>query len=158
MIVSLQPIPIYRKMKASNKINYAALDAYNPTLQVLIVFTHTHWDQFADLDLTVLTEYDKMTRESWTNGRYYLHGQLQVLPDTPITRQILNDANALHIQRQAEHSAEYTNDEIHAANHSVKLYQQLVDIIERYQFVYNDIMYNPINGIEYLRAIEHLQL
>ena len=139
-------------MESSNEINYSLLDPKNPSLHQLIEFTRVHWYRFADLNLTVITKYDKTTRETWSKGRYYLYGQLQVLPDTPITRQLLSDANELNIQRSNSYDEPYSSVEAASIRESEQLYHQLIEIIDRYRIVYEDVMYNPVDGIEYLRA------
>jgi hypothetical protein len=144
-------------MTDTNHINYFEFDADNPTLNQLILFTRVHNDRFNDIDLTVLAEYEKITRKSWSKGRYYLYGQLQVLPDTPITRQILDDAKSLHLQRVHEYGEPYSSVEAASIRESEQFYHRLIEIIERYRFIYNDVMYNPVNGIEYLRAKERFE-
>lgn len=139
-------------MESSNEINYSLLDPKNPSLNQLIEFTRVHWYRFADLNLTVITKYDKTTRETWSKGRYYLYGQLQVLPDTPITRQLLSDANELNIQRSNSYAEPYSSVEAASIRESEQLYHQLIEIIDRYRIVYEDVMYNPVDGIEYLRT------
>jgi hypothetical protein len=142
-------------MEASNQINYFDLHADNPSLNELILFTRVHNDQFEDIDVTALTEYDKTPRESWSKRRYCLLFVLHAFPDTPLTCQILDDAKQLqlHVQRVIEYDA----FEASSIQRTQRLYHQLIEIIERYRIVYDDIMYNPVNGIEYLLAKERFE-
>lgn len=132
-------------MELSKEIDYSEYNATNPTLNQLIIFTRVHWYRFADIDLTVITEYDKTTRESGSNGRYYLYGQLPVLPDTPITRQMLDDANSIHLQRIIDYGEPYNAAEASSIQYSERLYHQLIHIIKRYRIVYEDIIHNRLS-------------
>ena len=136
-------------------INYYVLNPENPTLQDLIVFTKRHRAYFIDLDLTALTEYEKNSREPWANGRYYLYGQLPVLTDTPITRQLLNDAQSICRQRLIDYGGPCNAIEVSSIAQASDLYNKLVLIIDRYRLAYDDVMYAPGTGIEFLRAKAH---
>jgi hypothetical protein len=136
-------------------INYYVLNPENPTLEDLIAFTKRHRAYFIDLDLTVLAEYEKNSREPWAKGRYYLYGQLPVLTDTPITRQLLNDAQSICRQRDIDYGAPCNSIEASSMAQATDLYNKLVLIIDRYRLAYDDVMYAPGTGIEFLRAKAH---
>jgi hypothetical protein len=136
-------------------INYYVLNPENPTLEDLIVFTKRHRAYFIDLDLTVLAEYEKNSREPWAKGRYYLYGQLPVLTDTPITRQLLDDAQSICRQRDIDYGAPCNAFELASMAQATNLYNKLVLIIDRYRLAYDDVMYAPGTGIEFLRAKAH---
>jgi len=122
-------------------LNYFKLHPTSPSLQELIAFTRIHGEYFTDVDTTVLTEYDKTTREEWANGRYYLYGHLPVFPDTPITNQMLSDATAIWKQRVIEDGIPYNEAEVVHFERNVCQYAELVNIISIYQYAYKDIMY-----------------
>lgn len=133
-------------------INYYVLNPENPTLQDLTVFTKKHRSYFIDLDLTVLVEYEKTSCQPWAKGRYYLYGQLPVLPDTPITRQLLDDAQSIFSQRLIDYGGPCNALEVASIAQSTDLYNKLVLVIDRYRLAYDDVMYAPGTGIEYLRT------
>ena len=132
-------------------INYYVLNPENPTLQDLIVFTKKHRSYFIDLDLSVLAEYEKTSCQPWAKSRYYLYGQLPVLTDTPITRQLLDDAQSIFSQRLVDYGGPCNAIEVASIAQSTDLYNKLVLVIDRYRLAYDDVMYAPGTGIEYLR-------
>jgi hypothetical protein len=136
-------------------INYYVLNPENPTLHDLIVFTKKHRAYFIDLELTVLADYEKTSREPWAKGRYYLYGQLPVLPDTPITRQLLDDAKSIFRQREIDYGGPCNAFEVASIAQATDLYNKLILIIDRYRLAYDDVMYAPGTGIEFLRAKAH---
>ena len=142
----------FTTMTEIKDIHYFALNPDNPTLEDLIIFTKKHRSYFIDLDLTVLAEYEKTSCEPWAKGRYYLYGHLPVLPDTPITRQLLNDALSICRQRLIDYGGPCNTIEVSSIEHATNLYNKLVLIIERYRLAYDDVMYVPGTGIEFLRA------
>jgi len=145
----------FTTMSEFTAINYYVLNHDNPTLQDLIAFTKKHRAYFIDLDLTVLAEYEKNSREPWAKGRYYLYGQLPVLTDTPITRQLLNDAQSICRQRDIDYGGPCNAIEVSSMAQASDLYNKLVLIIDRYRLAYDDVMYAPGTGIEFLRAKAH---
>jgi hypothetical protein len=142
----------FTTMTEIKDINYFALNPDNPTLEDLIIFTKKHRSYFIDLDLTVLAEYEKTSCEPWAKGRYYLYGHLPVLPDTPITRQLLNDALSICRQRLIDSGRPCNALEEASMAQATDLYNKLVLIIDRYRLAYDDVMYVPGTGIEFFRA------
>jgi hypothetical protein len=145
----------FTTMSEFTGINYYVLNPENPTLEDLIVFTKRHRAYFIDLDLTVLAKYETNSREPWAKGRYYLYGQLPVLTDTPITRQLLNDAQSICRQREIDYGGPCNSIEVASMAQATDLYNKLVLIIDRYRLAYDDVMYAPGTGIEFLRAKAH---
>ena len=145
----------FTTMSEFTAINYYVLNHDNPTLQDLIVFTKRHRAYFIDLDLSVLAEYEKNSCQPWAKGRYYLYGHLPVLTDTPITRQLLNDAESICRQRLIDYGGPCNAIEVSSIAHATDLYNKLVLIIDRDRLAYDDVMYAPGTGIEFLRAKAH---
>jgi hypothetical protein len=129
----------------------------SPTLTELISFVKNNADYFDDLKLNVLQEYYDNTNDKWSNGKYYLHGQLPLLPDTPITDQIIDDAKNIHIQRGMEYGTPCNSFESSSINHSINSYDQFVAIIDRHQTVSLHLLYAPETGTEYLKAKKHFE-
>ena len=128
-----------------------------PSLNELIAFVNTNVDYFDDLELTVLQVYYSNTTDKWSNGKYYLHGQLPLLPDTPITNQIIDDAKNIHIQRGIEYGNPCNSLESASIACSINHYKQLIQIIDRYQTVSVHLLYAPGTGTEYLKAKERFE-
>jgi hypothetical protein len=125
-----------------------------PSLTDIISFVKKNADYFDDLKLNVLQEYYNNTTDKWSNGKYYLHGQLPLLPDTPITDQIIDDAKNIHIQRGMEYGSPCNSFESASITNSINSYDQFIAIIDRYQTVSLHLLYNPEIGTEYLKAKE----
>ena len=125
-----------------------------PSLNELISFVKTNAEYFDDLELTVLQEYYSNTADKWSNGKYYLHGQLPLLPDTPITNQIIDDAKNIHIQRGIDYGNPCNSFESASIACSINHYKQLLLIRNRYQKVLAHLLYAPGTGTEFLKAKE----
>lgn len=134
-------------------------DVHNqfPSLNQLIDFVKENSDYFYDLKLNVLQEYYDNANDKLSNGRYYLHGQLPILPDTPITNQIIDDAKNIHIQRSIEYGVPCNSFESASITNSINSYNQFVAIIDRYQTVSLHLLYAPETGTEYVKAKERFE-
>jgi len=127
-----------------------------PSLNELISFVKTNAEYFDHLELTVLQEYYSNTADKLSNGKYYLHGQLPLLPDTPITNQIIDDAKNIHIQRSIEYGTPCNSFESASIRASINRYDQLILIIKQYQVVATHLLYAP-GGTEYLKGKERFE-
>ena len=128
-----------------------------PSLNELIAFVKTNVDSFNDLELTVLQSYYSNTTDKWSKGKYYLHGQLPLLPDTPITNQIIDDAKNIHIQRGIDYGNPCNSFESASIACSINHYKQLIQILDRYQTVSLHLLYAPGTGTEYVKAKERFE-
>jgi hypothetical protein len=128
-----------------------------PSLNELIAFVNENAEHFYDLELNVLQVYHNNTTDNWSNGKYYLHGQLPLLPDTPITNQIIDDAKNIHIQRGMEYGNPCNSFESSSIACSINHYKQLILILVRYQTVLTHVLYAPGTGTEYLKAKERFE-
>ena len=136
-------------MSTTFKPNSRVLIQTNPSLVDLIAFTRTHEEYFRDLDLTVLQVYYNNTVDQWSGGKYYLHGQLPLLPDTPITQQIIDDAKNIHIQRGMDYGSPCNSFESASINTSINRYNQIIMIIDLYQTVSVHLLHST--DTEYLK-------
>jgi hypothetical protein len=143
-------------MTTTNLLSYIDVDPSNPSLKDMIWLTQIGEKYFTDLDLSVLTEYQHNS-QNFGHGKYFLYGQLQVLPTTPITKNLLEEAETLNNNRLYEYGGPCNSFEAQSIERSKRLYQNLVLIIDRYEDVYNEIMYAPGTGIEYLDAKERFE-
>jgi hypothetical protein len=138
-------------MTTTSPLNCIDVDPSNPSLKDLIWLTQKYENYFTDLDLTVLTEYQRDSHH-FPDGKYFLHGQLPVLPTTLITKNLLEKAETLNNNRLYEYGGPCNSFEVASIERSKRLYQNLILIIERYEPVYHEIMYAPGTGIEYVKA------
>jgi hypothetical protein len=128
-----------------------------PSLNELIAFVNENSEHFYDLELTVLQDYYSNTIDKWSEGKYYLHGQLPLLPDTPITNQIMDDAKNIHIQRSIEYGNPCNSFESASIACSITRYKQLIQILDRYQTISLHLLYAPGTGTEYLKGKERFE-
>jgi len=113
------------------------MDIYEiPSLNELIAFVTKNAKHFNELDVTVLQKYHNTTTEKWSGGKYFLHGTLPLLPDTPVTNQMIDDAKNIHEQRGMSYGVPYSSFESMSIASSIHSYNQFIAIIERYQIVY----------------------
>ena len=143
-------------MTTTSPLNCIDVDPSNPSLKDLIWLTQKYENYFTDLDLTVLTEYQRDSHH-FPDGKYFLHGQLPVLPTTLITKTLMDEAAALNAKRSHEYGGPCNSFEAASVERATRLYKNLVLIVERYEPVYHEIMYAPGAGIAFLEAKERFE-
>jgi hypothetical protein len=101
----------------------------------------------------VLNEYKKDSGMEWTKGKYYLYGQVLTDPDSPITRELLQNAIDTNLRRYQEYGGPCNSFEAASIAHSKQLFLNLLELLGFYYITYNEISYAP-GGAGYKRALK----
>ena len=120
--------------------------AIHPSLlQLNDYITRKFKDDFVGANTIALTEYLKATRQSWSMGKYYLYGQLQIEVNTPLTNELLQKAIALNIQRGIEYGPPANSLEAASIYHNEQVFRNIIDLLHKYYQHPYDVMekYRP---------------
>jgi hypothetical protein len=92
-----------------------------------------------------LDEYIKMTTQPWSDGRYYLFGQIAIGLDVPLTNELLQLAIDTNMKRRHEYGIPYNNMEAASIAHSENIYSNLLYLLQKYYQHPYDLMelYKP---------------
>ena len=119
-----------------NSDNIIQLD--NITLNTLIHFinnlTPVSKEEVAlyNLDKTVLTCYMNSTRLLWSNGKYYLGGQIKMGLDDPITLDKIREARQIGVQQYEDLGGPYNSAEAALIRRSEDQLNQIEVIVNAY--------------------------
>jgi len=105
-------------------------DVNCPSLNQLI-----NWCESKNIDqdmYKVLIDYKRQVNLLYTEGRFYLYGQLLTNPDIPITRSLLQ--KAIEAERKEAQEYGYTENlyEAGSINRAAKLFSDLMELLEMY--------------------------
>ena len=80
----------------------------------------------------VLIDYKREVKLPYTEGRFFLYGQLLTNPDIPITRSLLQ--KAIEAERKKAQEYGYTENlyEAGSINRVAKLFSDLMELLEMY--------------------------
>ena len=101
----------------------------------------------------VLNEYKKNSETEWSKGEYYLYGQVLTDPDSPITRELLQNAIDTNSRRSQEYGGPCNSFEAASMAHSDQLFSNLLQLLGFYYITYNEISYAP-GGAGYKGALK----
>ena len=124
-----------------------------PSLNDLQDFV-TNIDIQYEYDRTVIDEYMKSTKSIYTDGKYYLFGQVLTYPDTKLTTNILDDAINYNRKKAIEYGGPANGMEYSSILRSERLFKDLIHIIGLYYISRLEIEYQPGNT-GYLRCLQH---
>ena len=111
------------------------------------------WFKFAsediDLDsyinsnvLNVLNEYKMDSESTWSNGKYYLYGQIPIYSDEAITQNILQSALNASIERFQEYGGPCNSFEAASIAINEKRFTNLLILIEFYYNKYKEMAFD----------------
>ena len=100
-----------------------------------------------NVNKSVLNKYFKDTTQSWSNGKFYLGGQVPMNPNEEITFLKINNAKKIHQQKMIDF--DYFNSwEMANVNASKRDLNEMEIILEKYQEIYKlyikNILYTTI--------------
>lgn len=124
-----------------------------PSLNDLYDFV-TKNDIQHEYDRTVIDEYMKSTKSIYTDGKYYLFGQVLTYPDTKLTTNILDDAINYNRKKSIEYGGPANGIDYSSMLRSERLFKDLIHIIGLYYISRLEIEYQPGNT-GYLRCLQH---
>ena len=128
--------------------------AIHPSLfQLNDYITRKFKDDFAGVESVALTEYMETTQKSWSMGKYYLYGQLHIDVNTPLTNELLKRAIQANIQRRIEYGEPYNSIDAESIRHSEQVFQNLLDLLQKYYQHPYDVMEKYRPDGEYMKRV-----
>ena len=103
--------------------------------------------------LKALDEYKKDAETTWSNGKYYLYGQIPIDCDVPITQNLLKSAIDENNKRFNEYGGPCNSFEAASIACSEKRFTNLLKLLDFYYNKYDEIAYAP-GGPGYEKALE----
>ena len=120
--------------------------AIHPSLKQLNDYiTRKFKHDFVGVDIVSLNEYIATTKQPWSNGAYYLFGQLLTNFDTPLTNELLQEAISTDARRRIEYGGPCNSMEAASINHNIRVFHNLLNLLQRYYQHPYDLMefYKP---------------
>jgi hypothetical protein len=120
--------------------------AIHPSLRQLNDYiTRKFKHDFVGVNTIALDEYMEMTKKPWSDGRYYLFGQIPVELDVPLTNELLQLAIDTTMKRHIEYGIPYNRMEAESIAHSEYVYRNLLYLLQKYYQHPYDLMelYRP---------------
>jgi hypothetical protein len=120
--------------------------AIHPSLKQLHDYiTRKFKRDFVGIDIVSLNEYVATTKQPWSNGGYYLFGQLLTNFDAPLTNELLQQAIATDARRRIEYGGPCNSMEAASINHNIRVFHNLLYLLQKYYQHPYDLMefYKP---------------
>jgi len=133
------------------KTNQPFVGAIHPSLRQLNDYiTRKFKRDFVGVHKIALDEYIETTKQPWSDGRYYLFGQIAIGLDVPLTNELLQLAIDTNMKRRTEYGIPYNRAEEESIAHSERVYRNLLYLLQKYYQHPYDLMelYKP--GGEYM--------
>jgi len=128
--------------------------AIHPSLvQLNDYITRKFKHDFVGVNTVALTEYLKATRQSWSMGKYYLYGQLQVEVNTPLTNELLKQAIELNIQRGIEYGPPANHLEAASIYRTEQVFRNILDLLHKYYQHPYDVLEKYRPDGEYMKHV-----
>jgi len=120
--------------------------AIHPSLRQLNDYiTRKFKRDFVGVNTIALDEYIGMTNKPWSDGRYYLFGQIAVELDVPLTNELLQLAIDTNAKRRDEYGIPCNSMEAESIARGVYVYKNLLYLLQKYYQHPYDLMelYRP---------------
>ena len=115
----------------------------NPTLNQLINFVPQNETEFIILKETVIEEYLIDTQSRWSEGKYYLGGQIKLDPDDVITDELIKMVNDIYSKPSEMY---YCNSaEMASVWRSMQHITELTAILKRYKEIQKKRIMTELN-------------
>ena len=146
-----QNIVIYKKISDIPSVPAEFIDQ-EPTLNDLNDFVIKYNDawsistgtrHFGKIITDVLNEYTNNLTRKWTNGSYYLLGQLPILPTQRLDSKILNHAIGVHKERFVEYGEAVNSAEQWSIHRHEHLFNMIKSLIQLYYNIKTEEYYAP---------------
>jgi hypothetical protein len=105
---------------------------FDPSLLDLANFLPNDDTEVIVVGETVVTEYIKCTKETWTNGNYWLGGQLKLSQTEKITDALIN--NVRKINAESDYYA-CNSWEMASIQRSQRQFSEIIVVVKRYREV-----------------------
>jgi hypothetical protein len=105
---------------------------FDPSLLDLANFLPNDTTEVIVVGETVVTEYIKYTKETWTNGNYWLGGQLKLSPTEKITDSLMDKVRKINAE-----SGDYACNswEMASIQRSQRQFSEIIVVVKRYREV-----------------------
>lgn len=111
-----------------------------------------------NIDLTLgVNGYIKDSTQSWSNGKYYLLGQLPLLPSEPISSKILYEAIEIEERKFKEYGGPCHQAEVWSSQKHNEWFKSIKYLIIAYYDIKMEEYYEPGKGEGYIKAKEHFE-
>ena len=110
-------------------------DLHKATLNILLSFVPNNDNEriiFNNLNKEVLTSYYNDTKTTYSNGIFYLGGQVKMTPDEEITLDKIKKVREISKQREIEYGGPCNSFEAASINNHNNLLNQMEEIIIAY--------------------------
>ena len=120
--------------------------AIHPSLRQLNDYiTRKFKRDFVGVNTIALDEYIEMTNKPWSEGRYYLFGQIHIGLDVSLTNELLQLTIDTNAKRRDEYGIPCNSMEASSIAHSEYVYKNLLYLLQKYYQHPYDLMelYRP---------------
>jgi hypothetical protein len=121
----------------------------SPSLNDLGEFVRLNASFFDTDEKDCISQYMKNTTEKYSNGKYWLKGQLEKLPDDPIMQRDIDEAIAIDNRRMAEYGGPCNGLEAASIAHHNKKFTNMQKVLEKYyQLMEHEYLRPPEKGVD----------
>ena len=115
----------------------------DPTLNDLNDFSNTNPDYFGEDDKKCIRLYFEDTQQKYSNGKYWLKGQVEMTPDEKITSEKMNKAIEIDNQRNIEYGGPCNAFEAMSMLHHEKKFENLQNVLQKYYEILEEEYFRP---------------
>jgi hypothetical protein len=115
----------------------------DPTLNELSDFIKTNPDYFGEDEKKYIRLYFENTKEKYSNGKYWLKGQLEMTPDEKITIEKMNTAIEIDNRRKIEYGGPCNGLEAMSILQHEKKFENLQNVLQKYYEILEEEYFRP---------------
>lgn len=94
---------------------------FDPSLSDLVIFAPSN---------SAVIQYIAHTKSKWSNGKYWLGGQIQLSPDEKITNILITNVNKIY---NDTNDYAYNSFELASIRHAKSNFEQIQDVVKQYR-------------------------
>ena len=121
------------------------MNNYDPTLNDLNDFIITNPDYFNEDEKKCIGLYLSDTQQKYSNGKYWLKGQLQMTPDEEITAEKMDKAIEIDNQSKLKYSGPFHPLEAMSMLKHDKKFENLQTVLQKYNDTMEEEYFRPPN-------------
>jgi len=114
-----------------------------PSLNELQEFLLSNRDHFDEDEHKGVAGYLSDTNEKYSNGKYWLNGQLEMTPDEKITIEKINNAIEIDNRRKIEYGGPCNALEAMSMLHHEKKFENLQNVLHKYYELLQEEYFRP---------------
>jgi hypothetical protein len=115
----------------------------SPSLNDLAHFTNQNRNHFNEDEHRSIACYLSDIHAKYSDGYYWLKGQLKLMPDEQITQTKIDNAIAIDHQRKAEYGGPCNGLEAASMNHHEYKFTNLQKVIQKYFTIMEEELFRP---------------